>query len=59
MWTCKECLEELTEIQAPPAIDEDGIYFVCPFCNHRNILQVVKYPNDPDDGPLTLGQFDA
>lgn len=55
MWTCKQCKTDFHFNQVDPAIDNDGIYFSCPECEHRNVLVNVAKPGDT----MVLTQMDA
>lgn len=57
MWTCVRCAAELSVDDAPPAIDDFGIYFLCPKCGRRNRVVniggeddaiVLLQPDEPD-----------
>lgn len=55
MVTCKKCRTDFEFRQTQPEIDEDGFYFLCPLCRHRNVLTNVAEPGEP----LLLTQLDA
>lgn len=54
MWKCVRCGFEIPFEGIEPAIDDLGIYFICPVCRRRNKLINVGKP----DGPIELMQPD-
>lgn len=38
MWKCVKCKAALPFAAVEPAIDDFGIYFICPMCKRRNRL---------------------
>lgn len=56
-WTCKQCGEDFAVESAPPEIDAQGLFFVCPKCDKRNGLWKVGGQRAED--PLVLVQSDA
>lgn len=38
MWKCRNCKSRWLFAQVAPEVDADGIYFICPACEHRNVL---------------------
>lgn len=38
MWKCIRCKAALPFVAVEPAIDDFGIYFICPICRRRNRL---------------------
>lgn len=54
MWTCRSCGLAIMFRAAEPEIDEEGCYFLCPGCQHRNALVNVGW--GAEDDPITLAQ---
>jgi DNA-directed RNA polymerase subunit RPC12/RpoP len=54
MWICRDCAAELDSDGAPPESDDIGCYFICPSCDYRNLLLVIRNA----DGSLTVLQPD-
>jgi|GEM_PF-5423252 len=46
MVKCEQCKVEFAFLQVQPECDQDGIYFICRICSHRNPL-------------LSLGEHDG
>ncbi|GGP17748.1 hypothetical protein GCM10010970_01350 [Silvimonas iriomotensis] len=59
MWTCKECQAVLTPYEAPPDMDDEGVFFVCPLCSHKNSLQVIESPRKRKGDAIYLVQLDS
>ncbi len=57
MWICKQCGETLDADTAPPNVDEQGFFFICPSCGKRNVLKNVGGKGE-DDG-IVLAQLDS
>lgn len=55
MWKCKACGLLVMFSAVDPEVDENGIYFLCPGCGHRNKL--TNQARSGDDA-LVLGQPD-
>lgn len=47
MWFCKRCTITLLFSECKPAIDDLGVYFLCPRCGYRNKLANIGRPGDP------------
>lgn len=54
MWKCKSCKALLPFNTIKPAIDQAGLHFICPACQHRNILINVG-TEDLDLMQLSIG----
>lgn len=46
MWKCTRCGLELMFRAVTPEIDQDGCYFLCVGCGHRNPLVNIGGPDD-------------
>lgn len=46
MWKCRNCGLDIMFSAAPPEIDQDGIFFLCVSCRHRNVLINVGGEDD-------------
>lgn len=55
MVECKQCQTEFEFEQTKPEVDEDGFYFPCPLCQHRNVLVNIGRPGEQ----LLLTQLDS
>lgn len=55
MVECKQCEADFEFDKTEPEVDEDGFYFLCPLCKHRNVLINIAEPGEP----LMLTQLDA
>lgn len=54
MVTCKRCFTKFEFKYVQLQVDNDGCYFLCPVCWHRNKLMNVGDKN----GPLEFVQLD-
>lgn len=55
MVECKQCQDAIEIEEAEPDIDEEGFFFVCPACQHRNVLMTLEIPGQM---PIIV-QFDS
>jgi hypothetical protein len=63
MWECIRCKESIPTKLVEPGIDDFGIYFICPVCRRRNVLNSLgsdrlgflllaqEYPHDSANNP--------
>jgi hypothetical protein len=51
MWECRKCRMSWPVDAVEPAIDNDGVFFSCTVCGHRNALMNVG-----TDGDIILAQ---
>lgn len=51
MWKCRGCNLGVMFTAVEPEVDEDGCFFLCPGCGHRNAL--VNFGKGDD---VALGQ---
>jgi DNA-directed RNA polymerase subunit RPC12/RpoP len=54
MWICRDCAAELESDDVLPEADDIGCFFICPDCDYRNLLVVIR----SEDGVLTVIQPD-
>lgn len=53
MWKCRSCGLLVLFRAVEPEVDEDGCFFLCPGCGHRNKLVNMAHPGDES---IVLGQ---